>query len=312
MLMESLRRGAATIARHRRLPDAIRCPRPGSTGSSPRLGDMNSHAEDSSVDKAGLRSRVRASRRARRRAAAGSPEPRAQEASGIARAALAHFDACPAARAGGWGAPGSTVAVFRSTPSEPDTSGLIAALHERGARVLVPRTLEDMSLDWHELLAGTAPRAADGTGASSAASSLGVGAGVTDQGVAGTSPASVGAAPSENSPQPDARQPDSAAPDSRPELPTSDDVADEGPALGRDAVADVTAMILPGLAVDRAGHRLGQGGGCYDRTLPLLREGMCQAVLLFDDEVLPAVPHDELDRPVPAVLTPEAGWRTLG
>ena len=45
------------------------------------------------------------------------------------------------------------VAIYRSLPLEPPTEALADMLHARGMRVIVPETLPDMDLDWHELLA---------------------------------------------------------------------------------------------------------------------------------------------------------------
>src|SRR5690606_31244362 len=62
------------------------------------------------------------------------------------------------------------------------------------------------------------------------------------------------------------------------------------------------AVIVPGLAFTADGWRLGQGGGWYDRFLPLTRDdcttvGVCFASLLVGD--LPVEPHDvRLDRVV--------------
>ena len=41
------------------------------------------------------------------------------------------------------------------------------------------------------------------------------------------------------------------------------------PWLGADAIADASLILVPALAVDRAGVRLGRGAGFYDRSLPL-------------------------------------------
>ena len=63
--------------------------------------------------------------------------------------------------------------------------------------------------------------------------------------------------------------------------------------LGTDAVAACDVLLVPALAVDRAGVRLGRGGGSYDRALRRAR-GLVVA-LLHDGElvdVLPAEPHD--------------------
>lgn len=74
--------------------------------------------------------------------------------------------------------------------------------------------------------------------------------------------------------------------------------------LGIDSPTAADLAIVPALAVDTAGTRLGQGGGCYDRVLPLLRPGTPVLVLLHPgehtDEPLPADPHDV---PVTTVVT---------
>lgn len=65
-------------------------------------------------------------------------------------------------------------------------------------------------------------------------------------------------------------------------------------------------MLIPGLAFDGAGHRLGYGGGYYDRFLAELRGrdihpltvGVCYAACLAPE--LPRLPHD---RPVRYILT---------
>ncbi|MFF1561066.1 5-formyltetrahydrofolate cyclo-ligase [Streptomyces sp. NPDC058279] len=80
-----------------------------------------------------------------------------------------------------------------------------------------------------------------------------------------------------------------------------------GPALGPDAVTGADAVLLPGLAVDARGMRLGRGGGSYDRVLERLeRAGAHPAlvVLLYDEEVVARVPEEPHDHPVRAVATP--------
>ncbi|MFJ7592064.1 5-formyltetrahydrofolate cyclo-ligase [Streptomyces sp. NPDC097617] len=80
-----------------------------------------------------------------------------------------------------------------------------------------------------------------------------------------------------------------------------------GPALGPQAVTGADAVLLPGLAVDGRGMRLGRGGGSYDRVLERLeRAGADPAlvVLLYDDEVVARVPEEPHDHPVQAVATP--------
>ncbi|GAA3789322.1 5-formyltetrahydrofolate cyclo-ligase [Streptomyces chiangmaiensis] len=80
-----------------------------------------------------------------------------------------------------------------------------------------------------------------------------------------------------------------------------------GVRLGPEAVGRADAVLLPGLAVDARGMRLGRGGGSYDRVLARLeRAGADPAlvVLLYDTEVVERVPEEPHDRPVHAVVTP--------
>ncbi|MFF7600538.1 5-formyltetrahydrofolate cyclo-ligase [Streptomyces mirabilis] len=80
-----------------------------------------------------------------------------------------------------------------------------------------------------------------------------------------------------------------------------------GERLGPEVVQEADAVLLPGLAVDRRGMRLGRGGGSYDRVLARLeRAGADPAlvVLLYDAEVVEHVPAEPHDRPVHAVVTP--------
>ena len=79
-----------------------------------------------------------------------------------------------------------------------------------------------------------------------------------------------------------------------------------GPRLGPDAIVEATLLIVPALAVDRSGLRMGRGGGSYDRALA--RAGRTYSVaLLHDGELLPAVPAEQHDRRVHAVITPGEG-----
>ncbi|MFI1717928.1 5-formyltetrahydrofolate cyclo-ligase [Streptomyces litmocidini] len=88
-----------------------------------------------------------------------------------------------------------------------------------------------------------------------------------------------------------------------------------GPRLGPEAVCAADAVLLPGLAVDGRGMRLGRGGGSYDRVLArLARAGVDPAlvVLLYADEVVARVPEEPHDHPVHAVVTPEGVTRFPG
>lgn len=75
-------------------------------------------------------------------------------------------------------------------------------------------------------------------------------------------------------------------------------------------VEDLDVVVVPGVAFDRRGGRLGQGGGHYDRLLARLpdhtvRVGFCLGVQLVD-----AVPRDPHDEPLDVLVTEEGAVRT--
>ncbi|MFI1208825.1 5-formyltetrahydrofolate cyclo-ligase [Streptomyces sp. NPDC020802] len=85
-----------------------------------------------------------------------------------------------------------------------------------------------------------------------------------------------------------------------------------GDRLGPEAVLAADAVLLPGLAVDARGLRLGRGGGSYDRVLARLERAAADpalVVLLYDSEVVGRVPEEPHDRPVHAAVTPSAVHR---
>jgi 5-formyltetrahydrofolate cyclo-ligase len=85
-----------------------------------------------------------------------------------------------------------------------------------------------------------------------------------------------------------------------------------GPRRGPTAIATAHLVLVPALAADHRGHRLGRGGGYYDRTLALAAPGTPLLVVLYDEELLPEVPAEPHDRTVTGVITPLAGWQRLG
>ena len=61
--------------------------------------------------------------------------------------------------------------------------------------------------------------------------------------------------------------------------------------------------IVPLVAFDRAGARLGYGGGCYDRYLPTLSPA-CQIIgIAFDEQRVDRVPTDAHDLPLPHIIS---------
>ncbi|WP_224392365.1 5-formyltetrahydrofolate cyclo-ligase [Pseudonocardia sp. ICBG1293] len=80
-----------------------------------------------------------------------------------------------------------------------------------------------------------------------------------------------------------------------------------GPRLGPAALASAGLVVVPALAVDRRGRRLGRGGGFYDRTLPLAAPGALLVVPLYDGELRDEVPAEEHDVAVGSVVLPRDG-----
>jgi len=73
------------------------------------------------------------------------------------------------------------------------------------------------------------------------------------------------------------------------------DCADVAPSL----------LIIPALAIDHEGYRLGQGGGYFDR----LTDDAPRIALIFDHELLERVPREPHDRAVDIAITPERTMR---
>ena len=84
-----------------------------------------------------------------------------------------------------------------------------------------------------------------------------------------------------------------------------------GPRLGPTALGAADAVVVPALAVDRLGIRLGRGGGYYDRALVHARPDAVLVTVVFDDERMDRLPREVHDQPVTAVVTPSGGWEEL-
>jgi 5-formyltetrahydrofolate cyclo-ligase len=72
------------------------------------------------------------------------------------------------------------------------------------------------------------------------------------------------------------------------------------PWISRDAIDFV---VVPGIAFDRDGHRLGYGGGFYDRLLPLLSPRAARVAGAFDLQIVPQVPVGPNDIGIDAIVT---------
>lgn len=74
-------------------------------------------------------------------------------------------------------------------------------------------------------------------------------------------------------------------------------------------VAALDAIVVPGVAFDPRGHRLGHGGGHYDRLLQRLRPGTVRVGVAFACQIVPMVPVEAHDEPVDVVVTEHAAYR---
>jgi len=83
-------------------------------------------------------------------------------------------------------------------------------------------------------------------------------------------------------------------------------------ARGTGAVASADVVLVPALAVDRQGNRLGRGGGSFDRALARVGPLIPVVALLYDSELVEQVPVEGHDTPVRAVVRPGYGVTTCG
>jgi 5-formyltetrahydrofolate cyclo-ligase len=88
-----------------------------------------------------------------------------------------------------------------------------------------------------------------------------------------------------------------------------------GRRLPIDELRSASLVVIPALAVDHQGRRLGRGAGCYDRTLARLRSSGAigappTCALVYESEVVPVLPAQPHDEPVDEVITPQ-GYRSF-
>lgn len=76
-------------------------------------------------------------------------------------------------------------------------------------------------------------------------------------------------------------------------------------------IMDPFALLVPLLAFDRKGYRLGYGGGYYDRTLEVLRRkgGVIAIGVGFAAQEVPEVPHDRCDQRLDWIVTERGAVR---
>jgi 5-formyltetrahydrofolate cyclo-ligase len=84
------------------------------------------------------------------------------------------------------------------------------------------------------------------------------------------------------------------------------------PHLPPDTIRQAGVILVPALGVDRAGVRLGRGAGFYDRSLSLAAPDALLVAVVYDDDLLPALPAEPHDVPMTHALTPRSGQVRLG
>lgn len=79
------------------------------------------------------------------------------------------------------------------------------------------------------------------------------------------------------------------------------------PWLPESALAEADLVVVPALAVDRRGMRLGRGRGFYDRSLSGANPSACLIAMVRDEELFDELPSDPHDVPMTHVVTPRRG-----
>ena len=82
----------------------------------------------------------------------------------------------------------------------------------------------------------------------------------------------------------------------------------EAPSIKPD---ELDLILVPGVAFDASGGRLGRGAGFYDRFLERAGEGPLLVGVCFETQVIGSVPQETHDRGVDALVS-ERGFRLLG
>jgi 5-formyltetrahydrofolate cyclo-ligase len=84
------------------------------------------------------------------------------------------------------------------------------------------------------------------------------------------------------------------------------------PLLGPDRIVEVDALVCPAVAADPTGHRLGRGGGSYDRVLHRFARPESVVALVYDTEIVDTLPTGDHDERVGWLVTPTRVVRATG
>ncbi len=81
------------------------------------------------------------------------------------------------------------------------------------------------------------------------------------------------------------------------------------PKNGELNTGDLSCLIMPAIAVDGFGNRLGKGAGYFDKGLTNVASfadgGPLRIALVFDEEVLSELPHESHDQKIDLIVTPQ-------
>lgn len=77
------------------------------------------------------------------------------------------------------------------------------------------------------------------------------------------------------------------------------------------SAGEVDLIVVPGIAFDMRGYRLGYGLGFYDRFLSSVREDAIIVALAYDSQVLDEMPNERHDVPADAIITESRVIRPL-
>jgi len=81
------------------------------------------------------------------------------------------------------------------------------------------------------------------------------------------------------------------------------ELAPDTTAAERVRAEEVDVFVVPGVLFDRAGRRLGRGGGHYDRLLARRRSDATLVGICYADRVIDELPEEPWDVPMHAVVT---------
>jgi 5-formyltetrahydrofolate cyclo-ligase len=77
------------------------------------------------------------------------------------------------------------------------------------------------------------------------------------------------------------------------------------------AFSNIDFVVVPGLAFDNIGNRIGYGAGFYDKFFKKISSGVTRVAVSYDFQLLNLVPHSDLDEPVHFLITETKALRCL-